>query len=337
MKLAKILGIIIIGLILLVIIIGLIAPKKYQVERFLVINAPRELVFEHVVYWKNWNAWSPWAENDPQMNVTILGVDGQEGSTYKWVGDPKKTGEGEMTNTGVKEKEEISYHLHFIKPWESHSDGYVRLSEADEGTKVTWGFYGETPFPWNIFMLFMSMDKMISKDYDRGLELLKNICEKEFQTLSSFEIKKVIFPARSFATIEREIGFDEMTDFFRESYSAILQVMNQKKVRMIGAPVALYYTWDEQSRKSKLAAGIPIFGSLQSEGVKTIRLSMSSAYTIDYHGAYEGLKYAHQALNKYFQTRGLRLKPPVIEEYITDPMVEPDTAKWLTKIYYFSD
>ncbi len=64
---------------------------------------------------------------------------------------------------------------------------------------------------------------------------------------------------------------------------------------------------------------------------------MASAYTIDYPGAYEGLKYAHQSLNKYFQTNGLRLKPPVIEEYITDPMAEPDTTKWLTKIYYFSE
>lgn len=47
-----------------------------------------------------------------------------------------------MTNPGVKKNEEISYRLHFIKPWESHSDGYVRLSEVSEGTKVAWGFHG---------------------------------------------------------------------------------------------------------------------------------------------------------------------------------------------------
>lgn len=124
------------------------------------------------------------------MKVTILGVDGQEGSIYKWIGDPKQAGEREMINTGVKKNEEISYHLHFFKSWKSYSDGYVRLSEVSEGTKVAWGFHGETPFPWNVLMLFMSMDKMMSKDFDGGLALLKDICEKEFKTISSFEIKK---------------------------------------------------------------------------------------------------------------------------------------------------
>ena len=44
MKFAKIFGIIIIGLILLVIIIGLIAPKKYQIQRSMILNTPRELI-----------------------------------------------------------------------------------------------------------------------------------------------------------------------------------------------------------------------------------------------------------------------------------------------------
>lgn len=30
---------------------------------------------------------------------------------------------------------------------------------------------------------------MMSKDFDRGLALLKDICEKEFKTISSFGIK----------------------------------------------------------------------------------------------------------------------------------------------------
>ena len=101
--------------------------------------------------------------------------------------------------------------------------------------------------------------------------------------------------------------------------------------------VSLYYTWDEQSQKSRLATGVPIFGSFQFEGIKIIRLSMASAYTIDYMGAYEDLKYAHQSMNKYFQTNSLQMKPPVIEEYITDSLAEPDNSKWLTKIYYFSE
>jgi len=337
MKFLKILGIIILILVVVLVILGLVAPKKYSVERTVLIDAPRELVFSKVKYWKNFQSWSPWAEKDPTMKITIEGIDGQKGSMYKWVGDPKETGEGEMTNTGVKENEEIAYHLHFIKPWESQSDGYVRVSGVSDGTQATWGFYGETPFPWNIFMLFMSMEKMMSKDFDRGLELLKNICEKEYQTITSYEIKEIIFPARSYAVIEKEVRFNEMKEFFTQSYATIGKAMKQKNMKMIGAPVGLYYTWDEQAMKSQMAAAVPIFGSLQTTEVKTVRLSMSTAYIIDYYGSYEGLMYAHLALDNYLKQKGLKMRSPVIEEYLTDPGTEPDTSKWLTRIYYFAE
>ena len=131
MKILKIIGIIILLLVILIVVLGLIAPKKYEVERSVLINAPKQIVFKHVVKFKNWNAWSPWAEKDSTMTIAVEGKDGEQGSVYTWIGDPKITGEGEITNTGVKENEEMTYHLHFIKPWESYSDGYTRVAEAE--------------------------------------------------------------------------------------------------------------------------------------------------------------------------------------------------------------
>lgn len=189
MKILKIIGIIVLVLIALIIIVGVIAPKKYSVERMTMINAPKELVFNHIKYWRNWQAWSPWAAMDSTMTYTVEGTDGEAGAIYKWIGDPNSTGKGEMTNTGVKDLEEIAYHLHFIEPWESEADGYIRIATENGMTKVLWGFYGKTPFPWNVFMLFMSMDKMLGSDFERGLELLKNICEEEAASILSYERK----------------------------------------------------------------------------------------------------------------------------------------------------
>jgi effector-binding domain-containing protein len=41
------------------------------------------------------------------------------------------------------------------------------------------------------------------------------------------------------------------------------------------------------------------------------------------------------ALDEYMAEKGLQYIPPVVEEYLTDPGQEPDTAKWLTKVIYF--
>jgi effector-binding domain-containing protein len=335
MKFLKILGIVIMVLIVIIAILGFVAPKSYDVERSTIIDAPRELVYNHVKFWRNWSAWSPWAVQDPEMQVTVEGVDGEEGSSYNWQGDPEMTGKGAMTNTGIKEFEEISYHLHFMEPWESESDGYVRLSEVEAGTMVVWGFYGETPFPWNIFMLFASMDKMIGGDFDKGLTLLKGIVENEYARMEKIEIKQAIFPAKNYAAVRDEVGFSDMQSFYATSFTTLMQAMEKSRVRMIGLPTGIYFTWDQQQMTTDMAAALPVRGNLKGEGIEMIHIPAQTAYMVDYYGSYELLNIPHQALELYLTQSNLKTKPPAIEEYVTDPTAEPDTSKWLTKIYYF--
>ena len=78
MKVLKILGIILLALVAVILILGLIAPKSYKVERTVSIEAPKSLVFRHIQYWKNWQAWSPWAEMDSTVKITLEGVDGRK-------------------------------------------------------------------------------------------------------------------------------------------------------------------------------------------------------------------------------------------------------------------
>ncbi len=187
MKLLKISGTVLLVLVVLVVVLGLVSPRSYEVERSVIINAPKHVVFEHVKYWKNWQDWSPWAAQDSSMQVTVEGIDGEAGSKYVWNGDPDLTGKGEMTNTGVTENQEMTFDLHFMEPWESHSQGFVRLSDANGGTQVTWGFYGDYPFPLNIMLLFANMDKMIGPDFEHGLELLKRNVEQEWQNMQNMK------------------------------------------------------------------------------------------------------------------------------------------------------
>ncbi|NIW78673.1 MAG: hypothetical protein GWN16_04075 [Calditrichae bacterium] len=337
MKVLKIFGIIVLIVVALIVIFGLIAPNKYDVERTVMIDAPKELVFEHVKYWRNWTDWSPWAENDPTMQASLRGEDGKQGSKYVWTGDPDKTGKGEMTNTGIKEYEEISYHLHFIEPWESESDGYVRVADAQGGTRVAWGFQGETPFPWNIFMLFMSMEDMVAKDFDRGLKLLKNICEEEASAVLSYEVKTHDFPQKHYAVIRDEVPIPHIADFFTASFATIGKTLQMKHMKVTGPPCGLYYSWNEQQMKTEMAAALPVRGKVNTDQVKTVTLPASKAYSVNYYGPYEQSMFAHKALDLYIARNGMTMKSPVIEEYITDPGQEPDSTKWLTKIYYFAE
>jgi effector-binding domain-containing protein len=332
MKALKVIGIILLILVAAVVVLGLVAPKDYRVERSIQINAPKELVFNHVKYWKNWQEWSPWAEMDSSMKVSVVGLDGQPGSVYKWAGP--KVGEGEMSNTGIKANEQIEYHLRFLKPWESESEGYLKVADAGQGSTASWGFYGENPFPWNALMVFMSMDKMVGKDFDRGLALLKDLSEKDFAKVLEYEIKEVDFPAQTYAAVQKEISFNQMTNFFMENMPKVWTAVTNTGGKPLGAPCGIYYSWDEQNMKTDVAAAIPVKKPVAD--LKAIKLPAAKAYVIDYYGPYEASMYAHYAFDYYFREHGLKMAMPVVEQYVTDPGSEPDSAKWLTRIYYFA-
>ncbi len=297
MKALKIVGIILVALVVLIILLGIIAPKKYSVERSVIINSPRHLVFAYASYWRNWQTWTPWTELDPAVKVTIEGVDGEKGASYKWIGD--KTGTGEMLNTGVKEDEEIGYHLHFIEPMESKADGYIRLTENNGGTKVSWSMYGEDPFPWNILMLFMSMDKMIGTDFEKGLEKLKELSEKEYAEVRQYQIRIEDFTAKDYVLIRQEVKFAAIKDFFTQAYATIGKALSEKKLKPAGGPVGLYFTYDEQNQLTDMAAAVAVKGKVESEEISMFSIPAGKTYVIDYYGPYEKSANAYKALDLY--------------------------------------
>ncbi len=338
MKALKIVGIIVLILIVLIIIFGLFAPKSYHVERTTIINAPKDLVFMNVKYWQKWIAWNPWGKQDSTMKIIVEGTDGEVGSKYIWVGDPKLTGKGEMMNTGVKGNEAMTFHLHFIEPWESESDGYIKVADTDSGTQVAWAFLGETPFPWNIMMLFMSMDKTIGPDFEKGLAKLKGICEQQAEAAQKYQVEEIKFPEKTYAIIRETVSFKEIPDFFASSYSKIMPKIQKNRIAMTGAPSGLYFSYDEQAGITDMAAAIPVNRPIDDPEIDTYQIPASKAYKINYHGPYEKIGGPHTAMDYYFYKNSLQQSTsiPVIEEYVTDPSTEPDSSKWLTVIYYFA-
>ncbi|APQ15861.1 SRPBCC family protein [Maribacter hydrothermalis] len=172
-------ALIIIGILLaLVILMALIAPKNYNVSRSIDFDHSTDIVWENLKYLKKQQEWSPWAKKDPNMEQKFTGIDGEIGAVSYWNGN-KEVGEGEQEITKIVEGKRIEQDLRFLKPYKSQSDCYMELEELDGNrSKVTWGFTGNNKFPMNIMMLFMSMDKMVGKDFEQGLQNLKNNLNK---------------------------------------------------------------------------------------------------------------------------------------------------------------
>lgn len=170
---------IILGLVLLITILALIAPKNYDVNRKIIIEKSISEVFNYVLLIKNQDHWSPWSERDPSMKKKFTGTDGKVGFISAWESDHKQVGFGEQELTGFTTDKEVTSELRFLKPFKSISSAYFKLNEVGNGTEVTWGFHGNNKFPMSIMMLFMNMDKAVGKDFEQGLSKLKSVLENK--------------------------------------------------------------------------------------------------------------------------------------------------------------
>jgi effector-binding domain-containing protein len=325
-KVFRFLGILILILVAAVVVLGLIAPKEIKVERSVTINGPKEVVAEQMMKYNNYQYWNPWNEMDSNMKWDVTGEDGTPGAKYHWVGE--QTGEGEMVTKEMKGNE-MTYALHFKKPFESEADGFYRVEDVGNGqTKATQGFVQKTSFPMNGLMMAMGMTGMLEKNFDKGLAKLK--AHVESGKAGAFAIKEVQFTPHTYATIRKTIGWDEMQKFFAESYGMLGKEAGQ---RITGAPAGIFYTWDEQNHQADAAAAFPISGSEPVKNATMLNVPESKAYLIEYTGGYTGSGKAHEALGKHMATKGTK-QNYVIEEYIVGPDQEQDSTKWRTNIYY---
>jgi hypothetical protein len=163
----------------LVLIAAWFTNKDYSVEREIVINKPKQQVFDYVKFLKNQNNYSKWATMDKNMKKTFTGTDGTVGCVSGWDSENSQLGKGEQEITKMSEGDRIDYELRFIKPMESISPAYMSTeSITDSTTKVKWGMSGTMTYPTNAVMWFMDMNKVIGGDLDTGLTVLKGILEK---------------------------------------------------------------------------------------------------------------------------------------------------------------
>lgn len=178
MKTLKLIGIGIASLIALLLIVALFVPKEFTFEKTITVNAPIDTVWNYTSSLSGLDKWSPWNDHDPNMKKEMTGIDGTVGAMQSWISDVKEVGVGSQTIANIVKPSLFETKLEFEKPRESHGSAYIKLVSDGPSTKVTWGMKGKMPYPMNAMILFMNMGKMMGKDWDNGLDKLKQISEK---------------------------------------------------------------------------------------------------------------------------------------------------------------
>jgi uncharacterized protein YndB with AHSA1/START domain len=148
----------------------------FEVVRRTTIAAPPERVHGLIDDFHAWRQWSPWEDVDPALRREYGGAESGVGARYAWEGN-RKAGKGNMEIVGST-PERVDVRLSFEKPWKATNSVAFTLAPAGgQSTEVTWRMTGTNTGFAALFAKVFSMDRMLGKDFEKGLARMKTAAE----------------------------------------------------------------------------------------------------------------------------------------------------------------
>lgn len=149
----------------------------WYVSRRATIRAAPEQVFAQLDDFRRWQAWSPWADRDPQAVSQFEGAERGPGAVFYWNGNDE-VGEGRMTILESQPPQWLKLKLQFIRPMPDEAVIEFVLIPRGDQTDVLWSMSGTHPnLLSKLFCMVMNLDGMIGHDYEQGLARLKKAVE----------------------------------------------------------------------------------------------------------------------------------------------------------------
>ncbi|MFC2137892.1 GyrI-like domain-containing protein [Bacteroidota bacterium] len=327
MKIIRRILLIIVIIIGLIIIVSFFLPNKIHVERTKLIDAPVHIVFNQVNDLHKWDKWSPWNQIDTAMEKIYFGEKRGEGAGFEWKSEHPNVGNGKMLITSSVLLDSVKTEMDFGD--QGTAIAYHVFNETDSGTNVKWSF--DTELGGNPIAKFMGlmMDKWIGADYEKGLINLNNLCK----VLPAYEIKEKEIETIPYISIKSKCLNEEIGQKYAEAYGELMNFIMENELEVKDDPICIYYSYD--SVQTEFEAAIPVSDIPKLKGnIKAGEIQAGKYIKTTHYGPYDQLIDAYEALNIYMDESGLKMAGFPWEKYKTDPQNEPDSRKWITKIYF---
>ena len=180
MKVIKWLLFLVIFLIVAFVVVSMVLPKDYVVEKSVVIDAPSASIHPHIDDMKAWPNWMTWWQMDDTIKTTYEDPAKGVGAKSSW--KSKKDGSaGEATITASDPNTGVKYDMAFIMgegdaALRADSKTTLAFVKEGEGTRVTWRMEGDMPGFWGGW-LKIAVSASAGVEFEKGLGRLKTLVE----------------------------------------------------------------------------------------------------------------------------------------------------------------
>lgn len=150
-------------------------PNAFRIQRATSVKAPPEKIYPLINDLRQFNTWNPFATQDPNVKINYSGAPSGKGAAYDW--QSRKMGVGRMEIVDTAAPSKIVAKLDFVKPMEAHNIVEFTLEPKGGATDVTWAMHGPMPLISKLMTVFVSMDRMVGGEFEKGLANMKAAAE----------------------------------------------------------------------------------------------------------------------------------------------------------------
>lgn len=324
-------------LLLLLAIIGItvyIGTQKgnFIIERSTVIKVPKEIVFNYVNDYRNWEQWGSWKEDDASMEFIYPDNTVGKGGSYAWKGS---NGDGEMKTTFVKQNDSIAQK---VTTGSNNYASNITFKDTVGGTKVTWRSNGNVDFMTKVYATFNGgINKMMNTMYERSLNNLNHVITKEINTFNVTVNGIVQKPATFYIKQTATTKLKDMQSRLHPMLQKMIAFFKNNAMTMNGKPFVIYESVDAAAGTITFSVGGPlreeIFLAPESD-ISVAKLEAFSALkttlTGDYSHRDAAIRKAKDHISKNNIQQNTALK--YMDVYIKNASDVKSPSKWVTEV-----
>jgi len=257
-------------------------PKIHSSNSIQIV-APLVSVYEKISDFQKWPEWSPWLCLEPETKLTFS----EDGQSYVW--------EGEIIGAGIVRKVSETYptqlicELTILKPWKFASEVIFQLAEKEGGTELTWIMNGKLPFV--MFWMTGMMKTLVGMDYDRGLTMLKDVCEIGSVPSRVQPLGEENYPGCSYVGITTECRVEDIGSCMEKDFSQLVPWAIENSCGYEMPLIARYQTWDIKKATTRYTVGFPmdVIPETLPEGFIAGEIPPTNMQVIEHTGPYRHL------------------------------------------------
>jgi effector-binding domain-containing protein len=331
MKVLKWIFIIVVAIVAVVLTISAFLPSERTLSQTLEMKKSPRLIFNQINSLKNWENWSPFLEQDPEMVSEYSGPDYGIGNRQEW--KSKANGDGNMQIVESINNQKVVFDLDLgmgiVYPT------WFVLERNPSAVIVTWGItLSNLKYPLDRLMWAMFSGRMNSV-FMKGLTNLNKYLDEQPLDCIVGNIEIIEVPARMAMATRAKVNSDNIEEFMRNSFGTMMNLASSSKVQIQGVPLA-FYEGDETTVEWGVTAALPVnkVPLKLPEGYFKFEIPKTKAVSIVHTGAYNTSGDSYYALIDFIMANGLEISGDSWEEYLSDPEITANPMELKTQICF---